>query len=57
MNQTTAERIADALMRNAFGDVAERLILELPDGRDGGGRCRAAIVQEVDRILKEKASG
>jgi hypothetical protein len=49
-----AARIADALLRNAFGDVAQRLVLELPDGRNAGGRCRTAIASEVERVLQEQ---
>lgn len=46
-----AAAIADRLMTNGNGDVAIRLVLELPDGRDGGGRCRAAVIKTVLDML------
>ena len=47
-----AGRIADALLTNGFGDVAARLVLRAPDGRDLGGWSRAPIVQLVQRELE-----
>lgn len=49
---TLAERIADALLTNGFGDVAARLVLRAPDGRELGGWSRAPIVQLVQRELE-----
>lgn len=52
-HQTTAEKIADYLFTNAFGEQADRLVLELNGKRNGGGWCRAAVVSAVECILKE----
>lgn len=45
-----AEQIAHSLFRNGFGERARRLVLELEDGRDGGGLCVGAV---VDRIAEQ----
>ena len=42
-----ANRIADMLLANGAGDKGKRLVIELPDGRDGGGWCRDAIIGQV----------
>ncbi len=36
-------RIVDELFINGNGQRAQRLILELEDGKDGGGWCREAV--------------
>jgi hypothetical protein len=38
-------------MTNGDGEIAERLVLSLPDGRDGGGRCRRSVVAVVRACL------
>ena len=48
-----AESIVDDLMTNGNGDKADRLVLELPDGRDGGGWSRSAAIDRVAKILIE----
>ena len=45
-----AEQIADELMTNVNGDKANRLVLELSNGHDGGGLIYSSIV----RIVYEK---
>lgn len=52
-NQIIAERIRDAIMTNGNGDEAERLVLELPGGRDGGGWGREALAKQIEAILDE----
>jgi hypothetical protein len=50
-----AQLIADALMTNGHGETARRLVLELKTETvvsRGGGWCRAAIVEEVEKVLK-----
>ena len=44
------ERIADSLMTNGLGEVADRLVLVDAKGKELGGLCRCAI---VDRIRSE----
>lgn len=48
-NQQLAAKIADDLFTNGCDEKAERLVLELPNGRDGGGWCKQAV---ADRILQ-----
>lgn len=49
-----AARIADYLFTNGAGQKAKRLVLELEEnGMYGGGWCRQAVVNAVERILKE----
>lgn len=38
-----AKEIAEDLMTNGEGHKAERLVLELKEGRDGGGRCFGSV--------------
>jgi hypothetical protein len=53
-----AEKIVDRLMTNVVGEKANRLVLELPDLRDGGGWCRqAAVAQVVDILTTEDIPG
>jgi len=47
-----AGKIADELMTNGAGDKAQRLVMELKDGRDAGGWCRNAVIIVVERILE-----
>ena len=49
-----AERVADALMTNGFGEKATRLVMveDHPSGRrDLGGWCRRAVVAGVSKVL------
>lgn len=50
--QSVAREIADDLFRNGGGQVAERLVLELPDGREGGGWCHSAAIDRIATILQ-----
>lgn len=52
--QSIAERIASELFTNGRAEVAERLVLQLPNERDGGGWNKAAAIQVIERILKIK---
>lgn len=47
-----AEMIVDDLFSNACGEKAERLVLELRGGKDGGGWCRSAARGRIEDILK-----
>lgn len=46
-----ANRIAEKLFTNGWGKRAERLVLELPDGSDGGGWCEKSAAHEIERVL------
>lgn len=48
-NEELAQAIVDDLFENTFGAKAERLVLELPGGGNGGGWCKSAA---KDRILE-----
>jgi hypothetical protein len=50
-NRRLAERIADSLLVNGAAEKAQRLVLEIKPGSDGGGLCRSAIVDRVEEIL------
>lgn len=52
-----ASEIAKALMTNGNGDVAARLVLELPGGRDGGGKVERSVVDEIVCVLAEMGVG
>jgi len=54
-NQKLAATIADDLFTNGSGDEAERLVLELTGGRDGGGWCKVAVVGRIERALNAAA--
>ena len=47
-----AEKIADQLFSNGAGQKAERLVLELPGKRDGGGWCKQAVVDVIVRAME-----
>jgi hypothetical protein len=56
--KATAEAIADALMTNGFGDVADRLVMVgplagVPD-RDLGGWSRRAVIAQVVKVLEAR---
>ena len=48
-----SERIAEKLFTNGGGEKAQRLVLELPDGKDGGGWCKRAVVDVIDAVLQQ----
>jgi hypothetical protein len=50
-NRRLAEKIADSLLVNGAAEKAQRLVLELKPGQDGGGLCRGAIVDRVEELL------
>lgn len=52
-NRLVAEQIAADLFENGAGQHAKRLVIELPDGRDGGGWCEGAVVDRVAKILDQ----
>lgn len=49
-----ARRITKKLFVNGFGDQATRLVLELENGRDGGGWCEEAVVDVIRDTINEK---
>lgn len=49
-----AERIAGELMRNGNGDIADRLVLELPNGKDGGGHCRESVAGVIHKMISSE---
>ena len=49
-----ARGIADRLFVNNSREMAERLVLELPGKRDGGGWCYSAVVDQIVAALYEK---
>lgn len=53
-NKQLAEKIADDLFTNHWGDKAKRLMLILEDGRDGGGWCKQAVIDRIERALNEQ---
>jgi hypothetical protein len=48
-----AERITNKLFVNGEGQKAERLVLELPGKRDGGGWCWSAVCDVIERELAQ----
>ena len=52
-----SEEIANILFCNGMGQVASRLVLELPDGEDGGGWCKKAVVEVIDNALQPVNAG
>lgn len=48
---TLAKKIAERLFTNGVGDIADRLVLELPGKRDGGGWCRKAAEDRIAEVL------
>lgn len=52
-NRELAEAIAKRLFTNGAEQVAERLVLELPGGRDGGGWCQKAAEDQIEKVLNE----
>jgi len=46
-----ATLVVEELFTNGFGDKAQRLVLEMEDGRDGGGLSRAPIIDRIEAAL------
>lgn len=46
-----AERIAAVLFRDGCNNEAQRLVLEMADGRDGGGWGRGPAVDAIEEVL------
>lgn len=51
-DKDAAQKIADKLFTNGFGNVADRLVMELPGKGYGGGWCRKA----VEDIIRDELS-
>jgi hypothetical protein len=51
--QELAERIAKHLFTNGTGERAERLVLEMRNGRDGGGWSEWAVTLAIKEKLVE----
>jgi hypothetical protein len=49
--KSLAVRIADRLYTNGAGQVADRLMLELPGGSPGGGWAKEAATFQIELIL------
>lgn len=50
-HQKLAATIADDLFTNGNGDEADHLVLELPNGRNGGGWCKSAVAGRIERAM------
>jgi hypothetical protein len=46
-------KAVEQLFRNGQGDYANRLVIELPGGVDGGGWCRQAVADVIRRAIRE----
>lgn len=53
-NPKLAERIADLLFFNGVGEEADRLVLMTLEGRNLGGWCRQAVIDQVVAALNEE---
>jgi len=49
----TAQWIAESLFVNGQGEQADRLVLTSADGKDLGGWCRRAVVDQIMKTLDE----
>lgn len=52
----SAERAAAALFVNGMGAHADRLVLELAGGEDGGGWIESSVADQIERVLVETLS-
>jgi len=50
-----ASLISNDLFTNGSGETAERLVLELPQKRDGGGWCKKAVYDVIVKHLTTKS--
>lgn len=48
------EEVLNHLFTNGAGETADRLVLELENGRDGGGWCRGAVRDQICDALQLK---
>jgi hypothetical protein len=48
-----ADEIVKSLFTNGDGWEAERLVLELPSGRDGGGWCPSAVRELIVAVVRQ----
>jgi hypothetical protein len=46
------EEIVNRLFENGSGEKARRLVLELENGRDGGGWCKDAVRDQIRDVLQ-----
>ena len=46
-----AEKVARGLFTNGAGEHAERLVLDFPGGRNGGGWCESAVADQIAAAL------
>ena len=51
-----AEWIVSDLFTNGVGQKAKRLVLELEDGRDGGGWGRGPAKDRIETILRSQVA-
>ena len=51
--KTIAKKIADELFTNGSNEKAKRLVLELENGKDGGGWCKGAVIDIIKKHLKK----
>lgn len=47
-----ADEIVNYMFTNGAGEKAQRLVLELEDGSNGGGWCREAVTAAIISKLK-----
>jgi len=52
-DEELAKAIARAIFTTGSGQHAARLVLELPDGRDGGGWCEESVVDQILKVLQQ----
>lgn len=50
-NRKLATRIVDQIMTNGTKQKAQRLVLELPDKRNGGGWSRMPLIDRITEIF------
>jgi hypothetical protein len=53
--RTLAEEIARRLFTNGADQKAQRLVLEMPNGGNGGGWSEKPMADYIERILVEQA--
>ena len=49
------EEILNRLFTNGAGETAQRLVLELENGRNGGGWCRNAVRDQIRDALQSES--
>ena len=52
MSENWIRSAVDGLFRNGFGEEASRLVLTSADGRDLGGWCKQAIVDQLESAFR-----